>query len=260
MLSCMQVDGVQVVLGTQFIAGVFNGLLVLNRTDIELGKVLKSTLMEEVCAIDTSPIYARGFAEEVVGKVVTTKRVWTKIGVDISKALPILDYSVEGMVRSLRESLWRLGTTVCDIAFIHNPSVQALKNIDLGELSEVLLGRDCLCRQLGVSANDPEVVSYLNDSDLPEIGIVLFELSLVNRNIALLDRLSSKYSLALRGIFGQGKLFSEVPLDQIPDLIFDRLITLQRELPIDYFVIGPRTFEQFLSYEQALVSRVRLST
>jgi D-threo-aldose 1-dehydrogenase len=88
---------------------------------------------------DTAPFYGHGNSEGFVGAVLAAQprdsfTLSTKVGrllvpgsgeselfAGTPPLEPILDYSAEGTLRSLRESLDRLGLDRIDVAFIHDP-------------------------------------------------------------------------------------------------------------------------------------------
>lgn len=93
--------------------------------------------------VDTAPLYGYGLAEQRVGRVLRTlprgeMSVSTKVGrllrpvtetdrpgerifKDAPALMPHFDFSADGVVRSLRSSLERLGTDRVDVLHVHDP-------------------------------------------------------------------------------------------------------------------------------------------
>ncbi len=90
---------------------------------------------------DTAPLYGHGIAERRLGEVLRTKPrhefvLATKVGrllragappepgqsyVDVPPVNPVFDFSYEGVMRSVEESLERLGLDRIDVLHIHDP-------------------------------------------------------------------------------------------------------------------------------------------
>ena len=90
---------------------------------------------------DTAPLYGHGLAESRLGAVLRTKPredfvLATKVGrllregappepgqsyVDVPPVNPVFDFSYDGVMRSLEESLGRLGLDRVDVLHIHDP-------------------------------------------------------------------------------------------------------------------------------------------
>lgn len=97
---------------------------------------------------DTAPMYGYGLAEERLGRVLRTRprdafTLSTKVGrlnrpatgddlldsgnfFGVDDRRPVWDFSRDGVLRSIEESLERLGVDRVDIVFIHDPDVKDL--------------------------------------------------------------------------------------------------------------------------------------
>ena len=91
--------------------------------------------------VDTAPLYGHGRSERIVGKALSPLPrgdflLSTKIGrilepvseapaseqfVDLPALEPVFDYSRDGVLRSLEDSLDRMGLDSVDILYVHDP-------------------------------------------------------------------------------------------------------------------------------------------
>ena len=127
-------------LGTSSLGGMFAPV-----TDEEAAAVVAGALGRGVRYLDTAPLYGLGVSERRVGAALRpeargTFTLSTKVGrllrprgaegaepeevgmwPDAPAAVTVLDYSGDGIRRSLEESLTRLGLDRVDIAYVHDP-------------------------------------------------------------------------------------------------------------------------------------------
>lgn len=145
------------VLGTAGLGGVWG------RADKkESLKTILTALDAGISSIDTAPAY--GDAEELVGTVLrgwTGDRpiVSTKVGRLKSNSAHdgLYDYSPEGMIKSVEDSLKNMGIEVIDILFLHEPA--AIPDRDRApEIVEQMLEfkRKGYARKIGIGGNLPE--------------------------------------------------------------------------------------------------------
>ena len=78
---------------------------------------------------DTAPLYGRGLSERLVGTFLAAKPrtdivLSTKVGRLIRDGEAVYDYSYDGVMQSMEESLQRLGIGSLDIVYIHDIGVQ----------------------------------------------------------------------------------------------------------------------------------------
>ena len=81
--------------------------------------------------VDTAPLYGNGSAERRIGRALASVEhgsviVATKVGrllrsIDGAEVSPVFDFSYDGVMRSVEESLERLGLDRVDILHIHDP-------------------------------------------------------------------------------------------------------------------------------------------
>lgn len=122
--------GSRLVLGTSGLGGVWGRV-----DEQESVEALLYALEKGVEVIDTAPSYSN--AQEYVGKAL---RKWdgdlpflsTKIGrLKAEKADEVhLDYSTEGMKKSMQESLQLLGVDYIDLLFLHEPHLVPVENME----------------------------------------------------------------------------------------------------------------------------------
>lgn len=125
-------------LGTAPIGGLFSSV-----GDREARHVVRRVLDEGVGYVDTAPFYGHGVSERRISEVLRSVdrdsfTLSTKVGrlivpveegqryqddlyVDAPPSEAVFDYSKDGILRSLDESLARLGLDRVDIAYIHDP-------------------------------------------------------------------------------------------------------------------------------------------
>jgi aryl-alcohol dehydrogenase-like predicted oxidoreductase len=125
------------VLGCAPLAGLYE-----NVSEAQAEETLDAAWAAGVRAFDTAPLYGLGISERRVGAFLSTRPrhefvVSTKVGrllvEDLSATTPapgfvgkagsrcVLDYSADGVRRSLEQSLERLGLDRIDIALVHDP-------------------------------------------------------------------------------------------------------------------------------------------
>ena len=146
----------RIVLGTAGLGGM------RGRIDKEESiRTILQALDRGITILDTAPAY--GDAEELVGNALqrwngATPVISTKVGRLKSYAIDegIYDYSLEGMERSVINSLETLGIQIIDVLFLHDPSAipeNQMENV-LAQLQE--FKRKGYTRKIGVGLNGAE--------------------------------------------------------------------------------------------------------
>lgn len=116
-------------------------------------EVVRKAYEDGVTLFDTADIYGSGKGEEILGKVLGTKRgdciILTKIGYDL-KAKGRQNFSLDYLNQAVKDSMKRLSTDFIDILMLHNPRMNVIKDVNI---LEFLLGleRDGLVGNVGVS-------------------------------------------------------------------------------------------------------------
>ncbi|TMC40575.1 MAG: aldo/keto reductase [Chloroflexi bacterium] len=123
-------------LGTAPLGGLFKAV-----ADDEAQRVVEAAWQAGIRFFDTAPLYGHGLAERRLGEVLRTKPrnefvLATKVGrllredapPDPSQSYkgvpavnPVFDFSYDGVMRSVEESLTRLGLDRVDVLHIHDP-------------------------------------------------------------------------------------------------------------------------------------------
>ncbi|MCU7552556.1 aldo/keto reductase [Chitinophagaceae bacterium LB-8] len=165
------------ILGTVGLGGVWHKV----DPDESISTII-AALENGIGAIDTAPAY--GNAEEYVGKAL---RQWSGPQPVISTKVGRLkgfaadegryDYSVEGMQRSVEQSLETLGVSSLDVLFLHDPLHMAEENA--GQVIETMLSfkEKGYAKKIGLGGNPPSwMAPYLK----PEIFDVLMEFNKLN--------------------------------------------------------------------------------
>ncbi|MEU7575465.1 aldo/keto reductase [Micromonospora sp. NPDC049240] len=236
------------VVGTMLTSGSFNGVMVLGR-DPEAGReFLRTAIAQGFTAFDTAPVYARGGAEEDIGSVVPrSATVWTKVGVDITTPLPQLDFTLDGMVRSLAGSLHRLGRDRVEAALVHNPTPRTLAGLDLEGFA-----RHCAqtgqADRIGVSVLLPGESMPLIAGKLPPGSVVMCEADQLDPDDKATRELLEPYRLVVRSMFSGGARLREVPDDRRQQVIADRIAEITDRYAPEAVVIGARAVEHLVDY------------
>jgi aryl-alcohol dehydrogenase-like predicted oxidoreductase len=237
-----------IALGTMRMSGHFNGLMVLDRDPVVASRLLDAAHGLGIDLFDTAPIYARGLAESDLGQggAPADSRVWTKVGVDIGEILPRLDYSVPGMVATLRESCRRLRRTSVECVFVHNPTAGVLESLDWRQLYEraVVEGP---ADELGASILTGEEAELLLDVPVPMP--VMVEAALLDRRPGLAARLADAgHRLIVRSLFSGGAAFDGLPPEHRIRLVGEAFDAAVSEHDPWAVVIAPRTPDQLADY------------
>jgi D-threo-aldose 1-dehydrogenase len=187
---------------------------------------------EGIRYFDTAPFYGHGLSEERLGSFLAgvPRREYalsTKAGrllvpgdpgdalfKGVPQRIPMLDYSYEGVVRSVRESRERLGLEVFDVVHIHDPDdhhEEALAGA-YGALAD--LRRDGVIRAIGVGMNWAEPLArFAEEADFDCLLVAgrytLFEQDCLDGLLAVaLDR---DVSIIAGGVLNSGLLVSPGP-------------------------------------------------
>ena len=130
------VEVTQLGLGTAPLGGLYEAV-----SDADADATITAAFDLGLGFVDTAPLYGHGIAEQRVGRVVARRQresiiVATKVGrllrpvagdlvggayVGTPDVNPVFDFSYDGVMRSLEESLERLGLDRVDVLHIHDP-------------------------------------------------------------------------------------------------------------------------------------------
>jgi len=134
--------------------------------------------LDEGCNLfDSAPPYAQGESERILGKALKGRRheavICTKFGYFPDWAV---DFSSEGLTRSIEESLGRLQTDTIDILLMHSPQKQSeFQNLDTFATLE-RLKQEGKIRAYGASIDTSQEISWLMQNTQSEVVEVLFHI------------------------------------------------------------------------------------
>ena len=223
-------------------------------SDVDAHEAVRAAWNAGIRYFDTAPLYGSGLAETRLGHalgelpreqlVVSTKvgRVLEAGGqpdavfVGAPMLEPRFDFSREGVLRSLAESLSRLRVDAIDIAYVHDPDDHFKEAIDIALPTLIDLRNQGAIRAVGVGMNHaPLLLRFLKESDLDCI--------LIANRYTLLDQeacaellpacLADKVGVVLGGVFNSGILadpFREPRFDYrpAPQAMIARAVELNR--------------------------------
>ncbi len=213
------------VLGCAPLGNLFTAL-----SDLEAHETLQAAWDNGVRVFDTAPHYGVGLAEERLGRFLREKPrsefvVSTKVGrllvatsedvqgvegfFETPPRTRILDYSAEGVRRSLKESCERMGLDQVDIALIHDPDdvEQQAMNESYRALSQ--LRDEGVVRAIGVGMNQvPMLERFARTTDI-DCVLVAGRYSLLNDEAGdeFFSLMSSRgIDVLVGGVFNSGIL------------------------------------------------------
>jgi D-threo-aldose 1-dehydrogenase len=194
---------------------------------------------------DVAPLYGHGRAERIAGHVLRTKPrdefvLSTKVGrllrrdaagqpsdfAETEGLGPVFDFSRDGVLRSLEESLERLGLDRVDVVYVHDPEEYLEQALREAQPTLASLRDEGVIGAVGVGTNRAEtVVRFVRETDVDR--------ALLAGRLTLLDRTGEREALPLcaergvdvvaGGVFNSGVLadptgramfdYAEAPLD-----------------------------------------------
>jgi D-threo-aldose 1-dehydrogenase len=186
---------------------------------------------------DTAPLYGSGLAEQRLGRVLGARPrnefvLCTKVGrllradappdanfLGTPPLGPVFDFSHDGVLRSLEESLERLGLDRVDIALIHDPDDHSEQAIDEAYPALERLRTEGVVGAIGVGMNQTELLCrFAHEGE--------FDCFLLAGRYTLLDRSAGEKLLPLclergisviaGGVFNSGILAAGTTYDYAP--------------------------------------------
>jgi len=178
--------------------------------DDEAHRVVEAAWQSGIRFFDTAPLYGHGLAEQRLGAVLRDKSrnefvLATKVGrllragapADTTQSYrgvpsvnPVFDFSYDGVMRSVEESLTRLGMDRIDILHIHDPDAHYEEAIAGAYRALDRLRSDGTIMGVGAGMNQAEMLArFAREAD--------FDCFLVAGRYTLLDRIASKELLPL---------------------------------------------------------------
>ena len=168
-------------LGGAPLAGLYQGV-----TDEQAGRVVNTYLDHGLGFFDTAPLYGSGVSETRLGAVLSDRVrnafvLATKVGRllvpdpardqdvwsdDLPPVGPVFDYSYDGTLRSLEESLDRLGLDRVDILHIHDPDNHYEEAMKGSYRALVRMRDEGVVRAVGVGMNQAKMlVRFAREGD-----------------------------------------------------------------------------------------------
>jgi D-threo-aldose 1-dehydrogenase len=231
-LGSRGVEATRLGLGTAPLAGLYEAL-----TDDDADVVVRRALELGLRLFDTAPLYGSGLAEERLGRALRERPrddfvLSTKVGRLLLPGLPpdrvfagapplgpVFDFGYDATLRSLDESLERLGLERVDVALIHDPDDHYADAMDGAYRALERLRSEGVVGAIGVGMNQSELLCrFARDGD--------FDCFLVAGRYTLLDRSAAEQLLPLclergiavlaGGVFNSGVLASGATYDYAP--------------------------------------------
>ena len=221
-------------LGTAGIGNLFREV-----SDSDAADTLELSRSAGVSYFDTAPHYGLGLAETRLGKLVSdvgrdslvlSTKVgrlirdnphadggWDDQGFMVSNQVHrVLDYSYDGVMTSLEESLQRLGVDSVDIVFVHDPDEHEKEALEGAFPALEKLRSEGTIRSYGAGMNQSEMLArFVRDTDL-DVVMCAGRFSLLEQP-ALDDLLplavARDVSVVAAGVFNSGILATESPAE-----------------------------------------------
>lgn len=168
--------GTRLMLGTAPIGGLYAPV-----SDADARATLDAAWQAGIRAFDTAPHYGVGLAERRLGEFLSGQpraeyAVSTKVGrllvpsadpvdgvdgfYDTPRLTRVWDFSRDGALRSIDESLGRLGLDRIDLALIHDPDDHAAQALDGAYPALHQLRSEGVVGAIGIGMNQPEIPAW----------------------------------------------------------------------------------------------------
>lgn len=264
------------------------GNLYRETTDEESTAALKTAWDAGVRYFDTAPHYGLGLSERRVGAglkdfpreelVISTKvgrlledspqtaHLRDDQGFDVPANLKrVADYSRDGVLRSIEESLVRLGTDYIDIAFLHDPDDHWDQASTSGMQGLIELREQGVVRAIGAGMNQSQMLTrFATECDV-DVLMCAGRYTLLEQP-AMADllpaALANDVGIVIAGVYNSGLLArNEVPADatynysQAPAQLIARAQSLA-EVTRGYGLTLPQIALAFVTGHPAVVSTV----
>ena len=215
-------------LGTAPLAGLFKPV-----EDGESDALIKTSLDQGINYFDTAPLYGHGTAEKRLGRILKTVSepyvIETKVGrilkkVDQANPMPwfpdadphiepVFDYSRDGILKSLEDSLERLGVNHIDIALMHDCENHVEEAINNAFPVLHTLKSQGIIKAIGVGLNFPDIaMRIMSEVDL-DIALIAGRYTLLDQSAQrelLPYAMERKVDITIGGVFNSGVLANPV--------------------------------------------------
>lgn len=219
----------QLGLGTAPLGGLFTSV-----SDAQGAALIRTALATDIHYFDTAPHYGKGIAERRLGAalsglprssfVISTKvgrlLVPSEASVDPdfadadTSSTRVFDFSAQGVVQSLEESLVRLGLDSVEMVLIHDPDDHADQAIGEAFPALAQLRDQGIIKAIGVGMNQSAIPTrFVKETDI-DFVLIAGRYTLLDQSAAL-DLLPAALergvSIIAAGVFNSGVLASPVP-------------------------------------------------
>jgi len=215
-------------LGTAPLAGLFTPV-----KDDESDALIKTSLSEGINYFDTAPLYGHGSSELRLGRILKTVKepfvLETKVGRILKRVEqaepvpwfpdadphiePVFDYSRDGIMKSLEDSLTRLGVDHIDIALMHDCENHQEEAINNAYPVLHTLKQQGVIKAIGVGLNFPDIAMRI----MSEVDL---DIALIAGRYTSLDQsaqrelfpyaLEKNVDITIGGVFNSGVLANPV--------------------------------------------------
>ena len=237
-------------LGSAPLGGLFEEV-----ADDEAHRVVETAWQAGIRFFDTAPLYGHGLAEQRLGAVLRTKPrdefvLATKVGrllragappepgqayKGVPAVNPVYDFSYDGVMRSVEESLERLGLDRVDVLHIHDPDDHFDQALTGAYRALDRLRTEGTIKAIGAGMNQAEMLArFAREAD--------FDCFLLAGRYTLLDRAGAKellplcaergISIVAGGVFNSGILANPRPgatfnYEAAPPALVQRVVRMQ---------------------------------
>jgi len=216
-------------LGTAPLAGLFTSV-----KDDESDALIHTAFGAGINYFDTAPLYGHGSAEIRLGRILKTSKapyvLETKVGrilkhVEAAEPVPwfpdadphiepVFDYSRDGILRSIDDSLERMGVDHIDIALMHDCENHSDEAIDNAYPVLANLRDQGIIKAVGVGLNFVDVAMKIMKAVDLDIALIAGRYTLLDQSAgaALLDyALERQVDITIGGVFNSGVLADPKP-------------------------------------------------
>jgi len=216
-------------LGTAPLAGLFTSV-----KDDESDALIHTAFDAGINYFDTAPLYGHGSAEIRLGRILKTSNapyvLETKVGrilkhVEAAEPVPwfpdadphiepVFDYSRDGILRSIDDSLERMGVDHIDIALMHDCENHSDEAIDNAYPVLANLRDQGIIKAVGVGLNFVDVAMKIMKAVDLDIALIAGRYTLLDQSAgaALLDyALERQVDITIGGVFNSGVLADPKP-------------------------------------------------
>lgn len=222
------------------------GNLYRERSDEDARAIVDAAWDAGIRYFDTAPHYGLGLSERRLGEALRERpreqyTISTKVGrllvetgaaardadgsgLDEGFAVPrthrrVWDFSRDGVLRSIEQSLARLGLDRIDIALLHDPEDHADEALGPGFAALAELRDAGVVRAIGAGSKDPGVLTRLVTECTPDVVMVAGRFTLLEQPAAeaLLPACAAAgVDVFAVGVFNSGLLAEETPRPDLP--------------------------------------------